>query len=312
MKVKRLCSMVGLGFVCSLTAQRGSAQARVPVGDDVTFDYDGSVPLGLKDSVAGSCGLATIHDISYTGAQGRAVHAFLVTPEPGRKAPALLFEHWANGTRAEFLGEACLYAEHGALSILPDYAWDDSADEAPNHFLKPETDRAIKVRAVIESRRALDVLAARSDVDSKKIAVIGHSFGAQWASLLAVVDHRVRFLVLMAGAGNEGDLLLPTKNTQIAELRNALPKGTLDRYCDALSDLDAERFLPQVRGVSVLMQFGTFDQFLSIESMRALAGVAPPGAAVKYYEADHEVNDPQALADRSQWIASQLGLDTVR
>lgn len=310
MKARALSSIVGVGLMCSLAAQRGSAPAKMPAAGHAAFDYDRSVPLDLRDSVVGSCGFATIHDISYTGAQARTVQAFLVVPKPGRKAPALVFEHWANGTRAEFLGEACLYAKHGAISILPDYAWDESADEAPNHFIKPETDRAIKVRAVIEARRALDVLVARSEVDPQRIAVVGHSFGAQWASLLAVVDHRARFLVLIAGAGNEGDLLLRTKNTQIAGVRKALPSGTLDRYCDALSDMDADRFLPQLRGASVLMQFGTFDQFLSIESMRAFAGVAQPGATIRYYEAHHEVNDPRALADRSRWIASHLGLYT--
>lgn len=56
-----------------------------------------------------------------------------------------------------------------------------------NPFLQTtKIDRTNMIRRVIALRRGLDVLVARSDVDPKRLALVGHSDGAELGEILAV------------------------------------------------------------------------------------------------------------------------------
>jgi hypothetical protein len=66
--------------------------------------------------------------------------------------------------------------------------------KTPDHFDKPELDREIEIQAVVDLRRRIDLLLARSDVDPKRLAYVEHyvehNYGAQWGSILSAVDKR--------------------------------------------------------------------------------------------------------------------------
>jgi pimeloyl-ACP methyl ester carboxylesterase len=72
------------------------------------------------------------------------------------------------------------------------------------------TDYAEDVRAVIKW------LSARKDVDSKRIAVVGHSEGAWVGMLAATREGKIAALVMLAGAGSTGaDLILEQQQTAL-------------------------------------------------------------------------------------------------
>ena len=79
-----------------------------------------------------------------------AIYAETLLVVPTGKGPfaAILFGHWGNGTRAEFIPEAKTYARAGAVSLIPDYPWDrpEPWHKSPDHFNKPELDREIYIR----------------------------------------------------------------------------------------------------------------------------------------------------------------------
>ena len=62
-----------------------------------------------------------------------------------------------------------------------------------------EQDRDVLAQAVVDLRSALDVLLARPDVDPKRIAYVGHSFGPQFGAMLTAVDRRMATSILIAG-----------------------------------------------------------------------------------------------------------------
>jgi cephalosporin-C deacetylase-like acetyl esterase len=45
----------------------------------------------------------------------------------------------------------------------------------------------MEIQAVVDLRRGIDLLLARSDVDPKRLAYVGHSYGAQWGSILSAL-----------------------------------------------------------------------------------------------------------------------------
>ncbi len=80
------------------------------------FDYDSKQPLDIHDKIIEEFTDGTLHDITYTSSNGGPVAAYLVVPKGEGPFAAVLFGHWGNGTRAEFIPEAKIYARAGAIS----------------------------------------------------------------------------------------------------------------------------------------------------------------------------------------------------
>ena len=293
-----------------LAAPADAGVAPSPAPRPLTFEYDARQPLDVKDTVVGETAEATIHDLTYASANQQRVGAFLVVPKGKGPFAPIVFGHWGGGSRAEFIPEAKLYARAGAISILPDYPWDRAEPyrRTTNHFDKPEQDRDTFAQAVIDLRRAIDVLLARKDVDSKRLSYVGHSYGAQWGAILTAVDRRMRTTVLVAGVGEIGDVLIKNPDPELAELRKALPAGVLEKYVEVVGQVDAIRFIPRAAPIPVLMQFGHFEEHFDRDSANRYIAAASEPKKVLQYDSAHDMNDPQALRDRYAWLVGHIGL----
>src|SRR5262245_45548958 len=104
-------------FISTALEQNSSSPAQL-------LSYDAKQPLDIRTAATYDRPSCTITDLSYTSPRGGSVGAYLVVPKAPGKFAAILFGHWGNGTRAEFLPEAELYAQAGAVSLVPDYPWD--------------------------------------------------------------------------------------------------------------------------------------------------------------------------------------------
>ena len=274
------------------------------------FDYDAKAPLDIHDKIIEEFDGGSLHDITYVSPKGGPVAAYLVVPKGKGPFAAVLFGHWGNGTRTEFIPEAKLYARAGAVSLLPDYPWDRPQPwhKTPNHYDKPELDREIEIQAVLELRRGIDLLLARPDVDPKRLAYVGHSYGAQWGSILSAVDKRMKTSVLMAGVAEIGDIFLRGNDPGIIELRKSRPPGQFERYAQIAGEIDALHFVGHAAPIPLLFQFANFEQLFDKTSMEHYATTATDPKKVLYYDAGHDLNDPQALQDRYDWLAKYIDL----
>jgi dienelactone hydrolase len=299
-----------LALLVVLAAPADAGSTAPPPPKPVSFSYDSGQPLAIKDEVIADTPEYTLHDLSYASANQQRVSAYLVVPKGKGPFAPILFGHWGNGNRAEFIPEAEIYARAGAISLLPDYPWDrsDPYRRTTDHFDKPELDRDTFAQAVIDLRRGIDLLLARKDVDSKRLAYVGHSYGAQWGAILTAVDRRMRTAVLMAGVGEIGDVLLKNPDPAFAELRKALPPGVLDGYVRVVGEVDAIGFIRKAAPIPLLMQFGRFEQYFDRESANRYAAAATEPKKVLWYDAAHDLTDPQCLKDRYRWLVEQVGL----
>src|SRR5215475_15486178 len=109
-----------------LASPADAGSAAPPAPKPVTFEYDARQPLDVKDEVISETSALTLHDISYASANQQRVSAYLVVPKGKGPFAPIVFGHWGGGSRAEFIPEAKLYARAGAISILPDYPWDQA------------------------------------------------------------------------------------------------------------------------------------------------------------------------------------------
>jgi pimeloyl-ACP methyl ester carboxylesterase len=68
-----------------------------------------------------------------------------------------------------------------------------------------------------DAAAAIAYLRTRKEIDLKKIGVIGHSEGGIIAPMLAANDKNIAFIVLLAGTGVAGDVLLVDQNYQVGK-----------------------------------------------------------------------------------------------
>ncbi len=198
--------------------------------------------------------------------------------EPGR-LPALLV---LNGD--EDTAERCVEANtdvvamgiHVACVSIPGYG----RSSGPGRFVGPQ--------AVAASRRALDLIEARPEVDPNRVAVWGAGDGAVAAGLLMDYDSRPRALILQSGAY---DLLklwpqAPLR-TKLAIIHQVWPSRRV------LSERSVIQHLPERLDCTVLILHGEGDRAMPVsQAVRLASALRERGARVetRYYpKASHRI-----------------------
>jgi cephalosporin-C deacetylase-like acetyl esterase len=267
------------------------------------FDYAASRPVDVKDVSSTVKDGATVREITYEKAAGGRNAATLVVPVAGMRAPhpAILFVHWyeppnPTSNRTEFLDDAVELAKLGTVSLLMDTPWSN-----PEWFPKRdgEKDYDTSVAQVKEIRRAIDVLVQQPDVDRRRVACVGHDFGAMFGALAVAVDPRPTHFVFMAGTASFTDWYLFTPKRE-GEARA--------QFIAKLAPLDPVKFVGQIAPRPVLFQFATNDKFVSKEAAGKLANAAGEPKTVKYYDAQHALN-ADATRDRQAWLKQELRIN---
>jgi dienelactone hydrolase len=146
--------------------------------------------------------------------------------------------------------------------------------------------------------RALDKLAHISAVDPKRIAVVGHDYGAMYGSLLADRDHRVSALVLETPDSLWG-------NWFATYWLNLEGQARADYY-KLFRGLNPVGHTSRL-GKHVLFQWAGDDAFIPSDVRDAFAAASPDAKVELYDGADHQLTDA-ALADRDAFLTQQLHL----
>jgi dienelactone hydrolase len=267
------------------------------------FSYDAAAPLHFRSEALESVEGAHVTSVSYAGGRG-PVSATMVTPSRPGKYPAVIFVH-DYGKRDEFLPEALSLARARlpAVSLMI-----DSPSERPvgwrrsfNSLSDSDNDREIHIQAVIDVRRGIDLLATRADVDGKRIAYVGHGYGANWGAILSSIETRLRGFVLVAGFPSLAELM-ESDDPEWANMRYAIGSDRAARYRESISIVDPIRFTRYWAGAPILFQFGRFDQFVTrAMAERLVHSISRPQRAI-FYDAGHAVNDPRAMIDRAGFL----------
>ncbi|HEY4246881.1 MAG TPA: hypothetical protein VGM64_08495 [Lacunisphaera sp.] len=261
------------------------------------FSYDKSAPFTMRETGREQRGAATIHDLTLTSA-GSTIKAFLVTPATPGPHPGILYVHWlgepSTSNRSEFIEEAIVLAGRGTVSLLVDTMW-----AKPKWYSErvPGEDYAHSVRQVIELRRAMDFLAIQPEIDSKRIAVVAHDFGAMYGMIAAAQDHRARTYVFMAAVPHLIDWMLFARQPL-----------DLPAYRRQLAPLDPVNFIGQLGPASVFFQFADKDKFVSAAQAAEFYAAARPRKQMATYNGGHELHTRADTTDRIAWLERELEL----
>ncbi len=175
-------SLFWCSAVCLLTACGGSTVHRA----HDPFAY-AARPLAERDEgIVMSSKAVAVHTLSFAGANGSRVLAFLLVPRAPGKHAAVLFLHGSGGTREDLLVPAAQLAARGAVTLT----------------ISQPNDATTFRPLVVNARRTLDLLVARADVDPHRLGLVGFSLGAQTAAILAGDEPRLKAVGIVAGRGS--------------------------------------------------------------------------------------------------------------
>lgn len=279
-----------------------------------SFDYDPKQPLEAKLTLLYERAGVRTYDLLYASPKGGMVTGYLLSPSGTGPFAGIVFGHWGPGDRTEFLPEAAIYAAAGAVSVMIDNPWNRPAPwrkPQGQGLGEPEKDRDSWINAVVDLRRAIDLLAARPDVDAARIGYVGHSYGAQWGAILAAIDDRVRAAALLGGVADVDAIIVEPDDPDVVALRGRHSKQELERYLEINRPFDGIRYVPHAAPTPLLFQFARHERSFNEASMKRYAEAASEPKVVRWYDTGHDLNDPRALADRAAWLAPKLGLGPV-
>ena len=281
---------IALGIAALLLAQGAWAQS------PTRLDVSGLSVRFLEKREAGPGVVAFDLEASST-ANGAFKGEVIQGSGPGLH-PGVLFVHWLGEPKttnhSEFESDAIALARRGVTSVLVDTAW-----AAPGWFdtvgKSADADLAQAHRQVGQLQDALSLLQGLPSVDPAHIAYVGHDFGAMFGALLAGVDARPRVFVLMAG--------VPTMS-QWYLLGKTHPQR--EAYVAALDGLDIKGGLRASHAKGYLFQFASKDHYVKRQDAADFFEAAPLPRGLFTYDADHDLDVPQAHADRLAWLTEQL------
>ena len=277
---------------------------------DLTFDYDHATPLDVKDvGKAQQQDSITLRDITFDNSLGGRVDATLVTPSGSGPFAGILWVHWLepraqDSNRTQFKDEAVTLAKEGVLSLLVDAFWSTTPAKwaaKPGGRWKSEVkhDTELTRKQVVELRRALDVLLAQPGIDPKRIAYVGHDFGAMFGALVASADHRPKDYVLMAGTTTFSEWYL---------FGSELSKEAEQQYIKDMAPLDPVRHITKATPAKLYFQFAHSDYFVPERKAQMFFDAASEPKEIVWYDAQHDLAHDEALPDRLKWLRKQLSL----
>ena len=153
----------------------------------------------------------------------------------------------------------------------------------------------VGVRAQLaELGRALDVLAAQPGVDGRRLALVGHDFGAMFGVVLAADDPRLRWCVLMAGAPTLSEWYLLGKKSPGLE------------YQRRLGQFDPAKAIGRACSGGILFQFSAHDRYVPAVRAEALVAAARSPKTAISYDAGHDLKLEKAFQDRQAWLRRRL------
>jgi dienelactone hydrolase len=205
----------------------------------------------------------------------------------------VIFLHGSGGSRLNFVPESSWLAGRRVVGMTIDSPFvrpGPKLDGLPG--LRNERD--LSDQAVVDVRRAIDVLESLKQVDGDRIGLLGFSAGAKTAAIAAGVDPRVKAAVIVSGGAPKLDVFV-----------NASPPAVRPQVRSILGPTDPTRYVGDAKG-KLLIQIGNADTLVPRSDLDRMAKAAGD-AEVKRYDGGHKlVTFRPAIIDELEFLAKEL------
>lgn len=236
--MKRLAFALSLALVALGGAARGTGAS-----GEALFDYDRAAPLHVVLGRTTTTQGVARQELAFDATESLRLEAYFVHPGTGGPWPLVIWSPGAGGDRRHQLPEAVELARNGAASLL--------VDAPPFRTGCRDDGLPLYVDYVVSRRRAVDLAETLSNVDAKRIAAAGFSFGAEITATLSGVEHRIVAFALKSGRGHYTGF--------VRIFCRSLGAEGLEAYVAKLGVVDPVHWLRRATRSALLVQNGTLD-----------------------------------------------------
>jgi dienelactone hydrolase len=172
-------------------------------------------------------------------------------------------------------------------------------------------------KTVSETRRLLDCLTTRDDIDPERIYLVGGSLGAMIGCTTFALDHRFRAAALFMGGGDVSLLLdAPYLNKLMVLAKGSiplLPIGIGKPFLAAMFEpADPLHYAAQTAGRPILFLNGSEDTLVVPKSAELLYNAAGEPKEIRWYPVEHAItrssDNPmivKMIGDAMDWVVKQ-------
>jgi cephalosporin-C deacetylase-like acetyl esterase len=264
------------------------------------FQYIPEKHLNYKVDSSYVNGKVKIKKISYFSTDSFLVTAFLIVPQVKGKTPLIIFQHWGEGNKTEFLEEAINFSRNGITCILPDAVW-----LCPKSNINSMKKKGYEMyrQGVMNIRTALDLAMTNFKIDSSKVCFVGHSYGSNIGAILSGIESRINNYVFMTGVYSNTKSMAKSKDADDIEWKKTAP-AEYKAWMTKMRTMDAELYLPY-KTVPCIIQVAEKDEYISKEENDKFIKITPEPKLVQSFNTGHKL-DTQAQFRRQKWIITKL------
>lgn len=248
------------------------------------------------------------------------VTGFLFLPDTPGPHPVMLVEHeWLPTTLATEFEMSASLAKAGIAAFLMVQPYSYNRRPKPRiegvELLSGDVPFMIAAlrQAVLDSRRSLDYLSGRPDIDSSRMGVVGISLGGVLAPLVAGVDHRARLLVTIVGGADVSDVIFDSPITSGLHPALLYHGVTYDSLKRDMAPIEPANWLHGFDPKNAMLFNGRYDVFISPKQAHHLSE-ALGGARIIWTPTGHYgavFAQKQIEAVGIQFLRSRFGMDTT-
>jgi uncharacterized protein len=282
------------------TAAACESQQRGPALPIATFGYDRSQAMDLTVRASGVREGVTINELSYASPRGGRATGFLFVPQGTGPFAGIIVQHGMPSRASDMTPQAVEIARRGAVVIAIDAPWARTGEVI--HW--DSRDSANQVQLIVDLQRAVDILVARNDVDSARLAYVGVSYGGAMGGLFAGIERRLTTYVLRVG---DGGLISHFTGAEDPPVPPGISADQWRRWRAAMEPIEPIRFVGQAAPASIYFQSGSTDRLVPPADALAYHAAAGEPKKVSWYQAGHGLNQ-QAGHDMYAWLSEKVGL----
>jgi dienelactone hydrolase len=277
------------------------------VDKDFYNDYDYTLPLDATVTEESDEPGYQLEKVVFTARENETVPALITMPrEANDPVPIIIFLHGI-GQKKEFITEICepfVNAGFG-LACFDQYMRGERAIDADSPLDELAAFRARAWKTVNDTRRFVDYLVTRDDVDPSRIYLIGASYGAITGATAAAFEKRIGACVLVYGGGGIGALLDSKVGRETVGSWMPLAKAFGTVYLGAA---DPAQYAHDIAPRPTLLQNGREDSLISVEAAENLQNAVEEPREIIWYDSDHPDNPElveKIMADALGWLKDQ-------
>jgi dienelactone hydrolase len=293
--MKSIATLAGL-FAFTTACQSQDRGPELPLA---TFGYDRSQPISFESRSEGVRDSIETQAISYASPRGGRATGVLFVPQGQGPFAGIILQHGMPSRARDMTRMAMEFARRGAVVIAIDAPWARTG----NVIHWDARDSANQVQLIVDLQRAVDLLLARDDVDSARIAYVGVSYGGAMGGLFAGVERRLSGYVLRVG---DGGLIAHFTGAEDPPVPQELSDSAWQRWRAAMDPIEPFHYIGRANA-PVYFQNGEQDRLVPPSDARVYQAAGPANRKVSWYPAGHGL-DQQANIDMYAWLSERIGL----